>query len=81
MHLLAKEDVLLLLYLDYRLRLTAPLKPELLGAPAYRGMEQGIEEEIGGPTLPGKSTDMNRRTNIGSTTIATYQYIIILFFT
>ena len=52
-HLLAKEDVLLLLYLDYRLRLTAPLKPELLAAPAYRGMEQGIEEEIGGPTLPG----------------------------
>ena len=78
MHLLTKEDVLLLLYLDYRLRLTAPLKPELLAAPAYRGMEQGIEEEIGGPTLPGKSTptDMNRRTNIGSKTTATYQYII-----
>ena len=56
MHLLAKEDVLLLLYLDYRLRLPAPLKPELLAAPAYRGMEQGIQEEIGGPTLPGKST-------------------------
>ena len=36
------------------LRLASPLKSELLAAPSYGGVEEGIEEEVWSPTLPEK---------------------------